>query len=70
MFQTPKTVPLERTDHCWVAKNRALFKCCLCGAITAKPPQFPTPEDWMPARYDPLTNEERALVPHTLGAKS
>lgn len=71
MFQTTQHKSADRKDHVWRrlagAKGRAdgmKFKCLLCGAVTpATPPDHPTPAHWLPAAFEPLTAEERALVP-------
>lgn len=53
----------SRKDHVWI-KYDECFKCCLCGAVSKRvPPNCPTPSDWMPDTYEPLTEQERALVP-------
>lgn len=59
--------PLDRTDHVWL-RRRGGYKCVLCGGITSRPPQYPTPKDWVPTRYEPLDDEERLLVPASDGA--
>lgn len=64
MYQTPKTPMLSRKDHVWVSRRGGGYLCVLCGGVTdEKPPPFPTPKDWMPRRYDGLTEKERGLVP-------
>jgi hypothetical protein len=61
-YQRAKQSSPNRTDHVWF-KNNGLFKCCLCGAVCRRPPNYPTPPDWTPLKYEPLTPEERALCP-------
>ena len=62
-YQTPKTVKPSRSDHIWVRVDK-LFKCVLCGGVTRSPPDFPTPREWMPDRYYPLTPDERSMLPY------
>lgn len=65
-YQRPKQQATpNRTDHVWF-KTNGVFKCCLCGAVTRRPPHYPTPPDWSPLRYERLTDDERALCPSDL----
>lgn len=62
--QTIKTKNNDRKDHVWksvMVEEGDAWKCVLCGAITIGklPPSHPTPETWMPLRYEKLTNTER-----------
>lgn len=63
-FQTPEKYQ-KRSDHVWV-RNGNGWKCCLCGAVVkgGDPPDYPTPEDWKPHRYEPLLAAERDLAPY------
>lgn len=56
---------LHRADHVWFKLPDAEgYKCCLCGGVAAVPPPYPTPEKWVPERFElPLTARERALCP-------
>ena len=69
MFQTIKmpSRKVTRTDCIWreirSAGAEPLWRCVLCGAVCHQPPDFPTPKDWLPLRYDKLTAEDRALAP-------
>lgn len=65
MFQTPKTKKADRKDHIWVKMLEGYWKCVLCGGVTRgqNPPEYPTPRDWYPERYDELCDEERQLAP-------
>lgn len=65
-YQTPRTKNASRKDHIW--EYRGLdYKCLLCGGITTKsPPPAPTPSWFVPERYEPLTPDERALIPYTI----
>jgi hypothetical protein len=59
---------IKRSEHVWFRLVRkglfAGYKCCVCGALTRRePPDRPTPEDWMPERYEELTPDERAMSP-------
>ena len=52
------------SDHFWIIPAKGSdFKCARCGTVSNDPPQLPTPPDWMPDRYEPLTAEERAQCP-------
>lgn len=63
------TLP-DRTEHVWFATG-GRFKCCLCGAVTAQPPPYPTPANWTPPAFElPLTDEERLLCPRNEGKVS
>ena len=62
MVQSVRDSQPKRTDHVWYRKDGNGFKCCLCGALTNKPPDFPTPVDWMPEMgYEQLTETERTI---------
>jgi hypothetical protein len=67
MFQTPKTKRPDRSDHIWVWSSlEQRFECILCGAIChtkENPPDYPTPKEWSPVRYRPLTEEDRKICP-------
>ncbi len=66
-FQVVGQKLLDRAGrHVWckLADGRKLFKCVLCGALAKKPPNFEQEEDWVPERYEPLTDEERRLCPN------
>jgi hypothetical protein len=65
VFQTPRTRPLKRSDHVWlrILGSGSKYRCCICGAETDSPPDVPTPEDWVPDYYVPLTDAERDLCP-------
>jgi hypothetical protein len=56
----------SRTLHIWRKKD-GLYKCVLCGAVCQWPPPPVEPEGWEPLRYEPLTDEDRALSPKTAG---
>lgn len=55
---------LDRKDHIWFQTLNADWKCCLCGAIAAKPPLYPTNAKWFPSKYEELTDAERSMVPY------
>lgn len=70
VFQTPyqstTTTSIDRKDHVWIPKyvgeSLVGYKCCSCGAtVTEVPPNYPTPENWYPLRYEVLTEEEREI---------
>lgn len=69
MFQTTKTKRPDRKDHLWHRREprkgrpQGDWICILCGAIEAFPPDYPTPKDYVACYYQPLTDEERSLVP-------
>jgi len=58
---------VDRKDHVWYpckSKERDTdWICVLCGAVCATMPPYPTPQEWMPLRYDRLTVEVKALCP-------
>lgn len=55
--------PADRTDHVWFFAATA-WKCCLCGAVEAVPPPYPTPKTYVPSQFAlPVTAEELALCP-------
>ena len=62
-YQTVQTRKPNRADHVWFyLKFRGYHKCVLCGAMTPDmPPPVPTPDAWMPYKYEKLTDEERAM---------
>lgn len=66
-FQTPHKKEPNRYDHVWFKLEKGplagKWKCCLCGALTSKPPEYPTDPEWRPERVVPLTAEERQLCP-------
>lgn len=57
----------DRTQHCWFAltllDGKLGYKCALCGAVSYVRPASPAHSDWMPVRYEPLTDAERAMIP-------
>ncbi len=62
-----KRPPLDRKEHIWYAAGPAgcgKWKCVLCGAVTNQPPEHPAKPAWMPDKYEPLTDAERALSPY------
>mgnify|MGYP001612653691 CR=1 len=59
-FQTADDKWPDRKDHIWVDRQ-ADFICCLCGAVTLKPPAYPTLNGWMPGRFEKLTDKLRDL---------
>jgi hypothetical protein len=63
----PQEPPANRGDHVWhqvhLEGGRIQYKCCLCGAVTKVKPPSPTPEEWMPDRYEELTPADRAMCP-------
>ena len=61
-FQTTKTKRPDRVDHVWEHRGQRDYKCVLCGALTDKPPEF-ADKHWVADRYEPLTDEERAMCP-------
>ena len=62
-YQTIQDDEVDRKDHCWVHLKNGDYKCVLCGALTVQPPVYPTPRNWIPRRYEPLTKDERNLCP-------
>lgn len=55
-------------DHVWFETGfEGNYKCCLCGAVAKLPPPYPTPEDWVPERYERLLLSERALFAYVSG---
>lgn len=65
MYQTPINKRLDRKDHVWLRQQNGNYKCCLCGAVVeGSPPDYPTDKDWLPRRYEPLTEDEREAVPY------
>ena len=69
VHQTPKTKYPNRADHIWTRKSADEYKCVLCGAITFQrvPPNHPTDPEWVPLRYEKLTDDEKLLCPFVLG---
>lgn len=67
-MQTTRTYNPNRKEHVWHwKKTHGRYKCVLCGAITKRPIQVDLGE-LMPDRYEPLTNQERALCPFVKAA--
>lgn len=67
-FQTVDSASIDRTDHVWFMTVLGMWKCCLCGAMTKSPPDYPTRKEWRPLRHDlPLTDEERGMCPYVSG---
>lgn len=61
-YQHYEDPALDRADHVWAEIEAGKkFICVLCGAITRKPPPYPTPPKWMPDVYEKLTSGVRAL---------
>ncbi len=56
---------VDRSKHCFAFLG-GRWKCLLCGGITRQLPPNPEPADWIPDRYEPLTDEERQRVPFPL----
>jgi hypothetical protein len=48
--------------HVWQLRGTD-YKCVTCGAITKSPPKRDEEEDWLPERFEPLTEEEKKLCP-------
>lgn len=63
IFQKVGQRKIDRKDHVWVRLEGGVYKCVLCGGMARQPPGYPTPRDWLPTKYEPLTDEERALCP-------
>ena len=64
-FQQTGQKRLNRSEHVWYHRAKSgTWKCVLCGAVCSKPPECPTPKDWMPDTYESLTKDERALYPY------
>jgi hypothetical protein len=64
-MQTTVTRDNNRGYHVWhYRKKEKNWKCVLCGAVSANPGEELVKEDWMPERYEPLTDEERNLSPY------
>ena len=65
-YQTPRTRDLSRKEHVWIYRGMD-YKCLLCGGVTSRtPPPAPTPDWFTMDRYEPLTREERELIPFVL----
>ena len=66
-FQQVGDTLVHRAEHVWLnlkKQNRPGWKCVLCGAVTRKsPPVKPTPDEWLPDTFEPLTDSERNLCP-------
>lgn len=62
-YQRVGQVRVDRLDHVWFRLHLGGYKCCLCGAVTNEPPPAPTPADWFPEEYWPLTDKDRTLCP-------
>lgn len=56
-----KPFQADRKDHLWHLRGNS-YLCLLCGAVTMKPPSYPTPNNWMPDKYEALTDEDRELA--------
>ena len=61
-YQKFGTKKPDKSDHIWTRVKNDGCKCVLCGAATSVPPDYPTPKDWMPKSFEPLTEEERDLA--------
>ena len=61
-FQTTKEIGVDRADHVWHQREND-FICAICGAVTMKPPCYPTSKDWVAGKYEALTDVERAMAP-------
>lgn len=63
--QMPTDLEIDRKDHVWIERQgkRPRFKCVLCGAVTDKPPDSPTPQNWNPQWYEKLTPQDRTACP-------
>lgn len=62
----------NRADHIWTEiygeDGLKRYLCCLCGGITANPPNYPTPADWLPELgYRRLLQSERDKAPVSPG---
>lgn len=69
IFQMVHDRKIDRSDHVWLEVGDGVFKCVFCGAVTEKPPAYPTPKQWMPEfGYEPVLIHERALLPFPLPA--
>lgn len=64
--QTPGTKNVDRKDHVWIEHEDKEYKCCLCGAVTAKPPPYPTRDEWMPEYFEALQQVERERCPRVI----
>ena len=67
-FQRVGDHRLDRKDHVWTTltlEAGPMYKCVLCGALTLRPPPYPTPADWLPGRYRELTQADRESCPRT-----
>lgn len=51
----------DRKDHLWCLRGRK-YLCLLCGAMTSQPPDYPTPNGWMPDKFEQLTNKDREIA--------
>lgn len=65
LFQKVGQSKVDRKDHCW-RRRGTKYLCVFCGAVTASPPNYPTPDGWMPERFDKLTDEDRLACPRGL----
>lgn len=63
MFQQPTRKQVNRADHVWYKRPDGTYKCCLCGGVTLLPPHYPTPDDWLPERYEVVEEADRLLSP-------
>lgn len=67
MFQVVGDSKPNRVDHVWL-EDHVQFKCVLCGAVTQlPPPAYPTPTNWEPDGYEPLTAGDRLACPPKVG---
>lgn len=64
-FQMPGDGKINRMDHVWFRKG-GRYKCCLCGAITNVPPNYPTPENFQAESYESVTEMEKEMCPNKL----
>lgn len=68
-FQAVTDKVIDRTDHVWFATGWC-WKCVLCGGVVIdRPPPYPTPPDWLPRDFRPLTDQERAMCPFECGTR-
>ena len=57
---------LDRANHIWHFRGTRDYKCVLCGALAARPPEQKD-DKWVADYYEPLTTEDRAHCPYTGG---
>lgn len=53
---------VNRSYHVWRHLVDGTWKCCLCGALATKPPEYDN-RGWMPERFEALTAEDRESCP-------